>query len=209
MKRVLVVAFFAVTSLAAFAAEPPGPAAKPDAGKAAPIAQQVCVACHGSDGNSALPVNPNLAGQHAQYTTKQLANFKSGDRKNPIMSAMAANLSPADMANLGAYFATQKPKPSAARDRELAEAGQKLYRAGNRATGLPACAGCHGPAGSGIPAEFPRLAGQHADYVLAQLKSFRAWERSNDSAKMMRMVAGKLSDADMQALAEYLSGLRP
>ena len=183
MKRALVVALIAVTSLVAHGAESPGAAAKPDSDKAAPIVKQVCVACHGGDGNSLLPVNPNLAGQHAQYTTKQLANFKSGERKNPIMSAMAANLSPADMANLGAYFATQTPKLTAARDKELAEAGQKLYRAGNPATGLPACAGCHGPAGSGIPAEFPRLAGQHADYVLAQLKSFRAWERRQSSMK--------------------------
>lgn len=185
-----------------------GLAAAADAAKGAAIAQGVCAACHGADGNSPLAMNPNLAGQHGDYIAKQLANFKSGERKNPMMAPMAATLSPEDMKNVGAHFAKQKAKERAARDEGLTKEGAKLYRGGNMKNGVPACTGCHGPDGAGIPAQFPRLAGQYSDYTLAQLKAFRAGERANDPAKMMRMVAEKLSDHEMQALAEYISGLR-
>lgn len=187
--------------------------AKPDPTKAQQTATQVCGGCHGPDGNSAVPTNPNLAGQHAEYITKQLMNFKAAndkpaERANPIMAGMAAALSPADMVNLGTYFAKQTPKPGTAKDKALAEQGQKLYRGGNSATGVPACAACHSPTGAGIPAQYPRLAGQHADYTLAQLKAFRAEERANDANKMMRTIAAKMSDQEMKAVAEYITGLR-
>lgn len=190
------------------AAEPAKAESKPDPAKAQQIATTVCAGCHGADGNSPTPANPSLAGQHPNYITKQLANFKAGERKNPIMQGMAAPLSPEDMKNLGAYFGGQKPKPGAAKDKDVVALGEKLYRGGNLTTGLPACAACHGPAGEGIPAQYPRLAGQHADYTLGQLKAFRAGERANDNAKVMRTIAAKMSDYEMKAVSEYVAGLR-
>ena len=168
----------------------------------------VCGACHGPDGNSAIPVNPNLAQQHPAYIAKQLENFKSGARANAIMAPMAANLSADDMKHLGAYFAAQKLRPAAAKDRDLMTLGQKLYRAGDPERGLPACAACHSPTGAGIPAQYPRLSGQHPDYTVAQLKAFRAGERANDANAMMRSIAAKMTDREMAALAEYSAGLR-
>lgn len=182
-------------------------AVKADPAKAQQIASTVCVACHGADGNSPAPVNPKLAGQHAEYLNKQLTNFKSGERANPIMAGMVAALSPEDMKNLAAYFSEQKPAPAAAKDKALAAQGEKIYRGGIAAMGVPACSGCHGPAGSGLPAQFPRLAGQHGEYIETQLKSFRNNERTNDSGKMMQTVAMKMSDKDIKAVAEYLTGL--
>jgi len=184
------------------------PASKIDLDKAKGTATQVCSACHGPDGNSLITVNPSLAGQVPQYITKQLASFKSGERANPIMMGMAAGLSPDDMRALGVYFGSLPAKPDAAKDRALAEAGAKIYRGGVAAAGVPACSGCHGPDGSGIPAQYPRLAGQHADYTLAQLKGFRAGLRNSASAAAMRTIAGRLSDKDMEALSEYIAGLR-
>lgn len=167
-----------------------------------------CAACHGADGNSVVNVNPSLAQQHPAYIAKQLANFKSGQRANAIMAGMAANLSPEDMNHLGAWFGSQKLRPAAAADKDLATLGQKLYRAGDSTRGLPACAGCHSPTGAGIPAQYPRLAGQHPAYTIAQLKAFHAGERANDSNNMMRTIAGKLTDKEMAGLAEYLAALR-
>lgn len=191
---------------AAAAAEAPA-APKGDPAKGQTLAAGVCAGCHGADGNSGVPANPTLAGQHAGYTAKQLANFKSGERKNAIMQGMAAALSPQDMLDLGAFYARQQAKPRPANDKELALIGQKLYRAGNAAAGLPACAGCHSPNGAGIPAQYPRLAGQHVEYTVAQLKAFRAGERGNDMNKVMRTIASRLSDREIQALSEYVSGL--
>lgn len=187
--------------------------AKPDASKGQGIASQVCAACHAADGNSAIAANPKLAGQFPEYLAKQLANFKpkagkKAERENPVMSGMVANLSDDDMRNLAAYFAAQKPKPAVAKDKDLAAAGQKLYRAGNAATGVAACAGCHGPAGVGIPSQYPRIAGQFAEYVDAQLKAFRAGARANDPNGMMRAVAARMTDKEIQAVAEYVAGLR-
>ena len=190
---------------AAAAQAPAAPTGDPAKGQT--LAAGVCAGCHGADGNSGVPANPTLAGQHAGYTAKQLANFKSGERKNAIMQGMVAALSPQDMLDLGAFYARQQAKPRPANDKELALIGQNLYRAGNAAVGLPACAGCHSPNGAGIPAQYPRLAGQHADYTVAQLRAFRAGERGNDMNKVMRTIAGRLSDREMQALAEYVSGL--
>lgn len=167
-----------------------------------------CAACHGVDGNSVVPVNPNLAGQHGDYIAKQLAEFKAGTRTNPIMAGMAAGLTPEAMADLGAHFSRQKVRVPGAKNRDLVAQGRKLYRGGDTARGIPACAACHSPTGAGMPAQYPRVGGQHADYTIAQLKAFRAGERANDAGAMMRTVAAKLTDAEIGALAEYLSGLR-
>ncbi len=186
---------------------------KGDPAKAQPIVTQVCVACHAADGNSPIAVNPNLAGQHPEYTYKQLMNFKSqggkpAERNNGVMAGMVANLSTEDMQNLAVYFAGQKPKPRTARDPALAKAGEAIYRGGVAAKGIPACAACHSPNGAGMPAQFPRLAGQHAEYTAAQLKAFRGGLRSNDAAQMMRGVAEKMNDQEIAAVAEYIAGLR-
>lgn len=167
-----------------------------------------CGACHGMDGNSAIPANPSLAQQHGAYVAKQLDNFKSGARANAIMAPMAANLSADDMKHLGAYFASQKLKPAAGRNRALVEEGRKIYRAGDAGRGIPACSACHAPNGAGIPSQYPRLSGQHVDYTIAQLKAFRAGERANDANNMMRSIAAKLTDQEINALSEYLAALR-
>lgn len=184
-----------------------------DASKGQAIVSQVCVACHALDGNSTQPVNPILAGQHAAYTAKQLANFKSqggkpAERPHAVMSPMVANLSLEDIRNLAVYFELQKPKPRTAQDAELVSLGQAIYRGGAASKGITACTACHGPNGAGIPAQFPRLAGQYAEYTTEQLKAFRAGTRANDPNRMMRAVAEKLSDKEIAAVAEYISGLR-
>jgi cytochrome c553 len=182
-------------------------AAKGDPAKAQQIATTVCVACHNADGNSAAPANPKLAGQHPEYLTKQLTDFKSGERKSAIMAGMVAALSPEDMKNLGAYFGGNKNAPGSAKDKTLIALGQKIYKGGNQASGVPACASCHGPSGAGIPIQFPALRSQHGEYTLAELKKFRSGERTNDAAKMMRVIASKMTDQEMAAVAEYISGL--
>lgn len=199
---------------AAFSAQAETVPAKGDAAKAQNIANQVCAACHAADGNSVAPANPKLAGQPAEYITKQLQNFKlglqdpnkDGARKSPVMGAMTAALSAEDMLNLGAYYASKTIKAGTTKA-PFAD-GQKVYRGGNAATGVPACAACHGPAGAGMPSQYPRLGGQHADYVLAQLKAFRSGDRANDAGKVMRTIANKMSDQEMQAVANYVAGLK-
>ena len=213
MKRMLLLAaaIGVWPAAAALAQSQPG---KPDLARAQTIANQVCAACHGADGNSPTPVNPSLAGQGAEYITLQLSHFKSGLRANPVMLGMASTLSAEDMKALGVYFSQQKPKGLAAKDPALARTGQKLYRGGDAATGLPACAACHGPTGAGIPKQYPRLAGQHADYAYAQLKAFQAGERGADkegkdvNGRIMAAIAAKMTDAQMKALADYTAGLR-
>ena len=213
MKRLLLLAAV-VGAWPAAAAMPQSPSGKPDLVRAQAIVNQVCVACHGADGNSASPANPNLAGQPADYIALQLAHFKAGIRANPVMQGMAAALTPEDMKALGAYFSQQKPKGMAAKDAALVRAGQKLYRGGDLATGLPACAACHAPDGAGVPKNYPRLAGQYSDYVYTQLKAFKAGERGADkdgrdvNGRIMVTIADKMSDAQMKAAAEYTSGLR-
>jgi cytochrome c553 len=179
-----------------------------DSAKGQVIATQVCAACHGTDGNSPLPVNPNLAGQHPEYLYKQLRDFKSGERANPIMAGMVAALSDQDMRDVSAYYAARKPSRLFSADKDLAAQGQQLYRGGVSAKGVAACAGCHSPNGAGMPAQYPRIAGQHAQYSSAQLRAFRAAERSNDESMMMRTIASRLSDGEITALSEYLAGLR-
>ena len=188
-----------------------GPAATPkaDAAKGAQIAGQVCAACHNADGNSVAPVNPKLAGQHPEYIAKQLADLKAGKtRKNAVMLGFASGLSPEDMRNVAAYYAEQKPKDGAARNAQTAKLGEKIYRGGIPEKGVAACAGCHGPAGAGIPAQYPRIAGQWSDYTKAQLVAWRSGERANDPAGMMRGVATRMSDAEMAAVSDYIAGLK-
>jgi len=167
-----------------------------------------CSACHGMDGNSMVPTFPKLAGQHASYIEKQLANFKAGDRKDPTMNGMAAALSEQDMADLAAYFSSNTAAIGSAANAEKAAVGQKLFQGGDKAKGISACMACHGPNGAGNPgAKFPALRGQHNAYVIKALKDFRSGARANDMNSMMRDIAAKMSDSDIEAVAEYIAGL--
>ena len=187
--------------------------AAPDLAKAKQTAETLCVGCHGADGNSPIPVNPKLAGQHSDYLFKQLKNFKGwngkpAERENPIMGGMVAALEEADMKALAIHFSSQTLQPDSAKNPDLAKLGQNIWRAGLPAKGVPACSGCHGPAGAGLPAQFPRIAGQYADYTEAQLKAFRDGVRKNDPAQMMQTIALKMTDPEMKAVADYAAGLR-
>jgi cytochrome c553 len=189
---------------AALAALPASAAGDAVAGKAKAAA---CASCHGADGNSANPDWPKLAGMHDKYLIKQLTNFKAGDRKNAMMAPMAAGLSEQDMADMAAFFSSQTQNGGKA-DPTLVKAGEKLYRGGNATTGVAACMACHAPNGMGNPqANFPRLAGQHAAYIVIQLKNFRSGERANDAGKMMQNIAARMTDAEMLAVASYIEGL--
>jgi len=166
----------------------------------------VCAACHGADGNSVITLNPKLAAQHPEYLEKQLTEFKSGKRANAVMSGMAAGLSEQEIKDLAAYFAAKKLNLGQATKNGAGSLGEKIYRGGVMANGVPACASCHSPNGAGLPKQFPRLGGQHADYTLAQMKAFRTAERAN--APMMMAIAAKMTDAEMAAVADYIQGLR-
>lgn len=170
------------------------------------IVQTVCAACHAPDGNSVITLNPKLAGQHPEYLFKQLNNFKEGTRANAVMSGMVANLSPEDMQNLAQYFSQQTITLAKAKSNGKGSLGEKIYRGGIAKTKVPACASCHGANGAGLPKQFPRLASQHADYTYQQMKTFRTGERAN--APMMMVIAAKMTDAEMQAVADYIQGLR-
>lgn len=213
MKRSLLPLLAAGFSFLAFAADAPKAVTRGDPVRGQPIASTVCAACHGPDGNSPAAANPKLAGQHADYLFKQMRNFKAAggkppERVNAVMNGMIAPYSEEQMRDLAAYFASQKPVGEKAKNRDTVELGQKLYRAGNAEKGLPACAACHGPAGAGMPAQYPRIGGQFADYTEAQLKAFREGSRANDPARMMRMVAIKMTDAEIRAVSDYVAGLR-
>jgi cytochrome c553 len=190
-----------------------GTAAAQNAARGQRIAGQVCAACHAADGNSVAATNPKIAGQFAEYLQKQLGDFKAQPGKKParesaIMMAMAANLSDDDIQGLAAYYAGQKLRPASAADKDLAALGQKIWRGGIAASNVPACGGCHGPAGAGIPAQYPRLAGQFSEYVAAQLKGFKDGARSNDANGIMRGVAARMTEREIQAVAQYAAGLR-
>ncbi len=189
----------------ALAADPPK-AAKPDAAAGEAKYTAMCAACHGADGNSGSPENPKLAGQHPDYLAKQLAEFKSGKRANAIMSGMSAALSDEDMKNIAAWLATQKPKAGFAKDKETIALGERIYRGGIADRQIAACAGCHSPTGAGIPAQYPRLSGQHAQYSVAQLTAFRDGVRKNNL--QMSQIAAKLNDREIKAVADYMAGLR-
>jgi cytochrome c553 len=164
-----------------------------------------CVGCHGPNGNSASGTWPKLAAQHAGYTSSQLKHFKAGERANPVMMGMSAALQDADMANIAAYLNKQVQKPGTAKTKETIELGQSIYRGGIAAKNVPACAACHGPAGAGIPVQYPRIGGQWTEYTETQLISFRAGVRKN---LQMNMIAAKLSDTELKAVSDYIAGLR-
>ncbi len=186
--------------------------AKPDAKKGSEIVSQVCASCHGADGNSATPANPKLAGQHPEYLVKQLGNFKvkpgakEAERANAVMAGFAANLSDADMRSIALYLSTQKLKPSASKNAATLDLGRKIYRAGIPDKGVPACAGCHSPNGNGIPAQYPRLSGQYAEYTESQLVGFRQGTRKNSA--QMSQIASRMSDAEIKAVSDFVAGLR-
>lgn len=211
--RVLLTAV-ATGCLAVAGAATGGAASEPkkvDVARGQQIASQVCAACHGADGNSTAVVNPKLASQHAEYTFKQLVNFqpkdgKQPERPNPIMTPLASQLSEQDKRNVAAFYASQPLKPSVARNKELVELGQRIYRGGIAEKNVPACAGCHGPAGAGIPDQFARIGGQFAEYTEAQLVGFRSGQRHNSA--QMTAIASRLSDREIKALSDYIAGLR-
>jgi len=214
MKRILATLILAIcTSLAHASTEPAkaelpkaGPSKAETAARGQQIAGAVCVACHGLDGMSAIPANPNIAGMPDQYIAKQLALYKSGARKNATMQGMAANLTDDEMKGLGLYYFAQRGKANAvANNKTLAEEGQKIFRGGIPSLKIPACAGCHGGAGAGIPAIYPRLAGQWQEYTLGALKGYSSGERKN---AQMQTISGRLREKDMMALAEYIAGMR-
>ena len=165
-----------------------------------------CVACHVSSGNSTITQNPKLAGQHEAYIQKQLHNFKGPDRNNAIMTGIAKALGEDDVRNIAAFLEQQKPAPGSARNKNTVELGKKIYRAGIAEKHVPACAGCHGPNGAGIPAQYARIAGQHQDYTIAQLTNFRTGTRANSA--QMTAVGKRMSDEEMQAVADYIAGLK-
>ncbi|MBK6350692.1 MAG: c-type cytochrome [Steroidobacteraceae bacterium] len=168
-----------------------------------------CMACHGMDGNSANPEWPSLAGQHPSYILKQLKQFKAGERQNALMSPMAMILADQDMEDLAAYFASQTPRPTAETEPSKLQRGQGIYRAGIASKGVPSCAGCHGPSGRGIPgAAFPMIGGQHAVYAAIQLRSYKSGARATDPNSMMRTIASRLNDDEIDAVASYLQGMR-
>ena len=190
----------------------PSTAPKADISKGQAIAGAVCAACHAVDGNSVIPSNPILAAQHAAYIAKQLNNYQvkpgatKAERENAIMAGLAATLSEEDIRNVSALYAAQAIKPSYAQDKELVALGQSIYRGGVPQKNIAACVGCHTPNGSGIPAAYPRLSGQHAEYTKAQLVAFRSGLRAN-SAQMMS-ISALLSDREIEAVSVYVAGLR-
>lgn len=211
----LTAAFLAVPASSVYAEEKPAQpaapaaapaAAKPDLAQGQAKFTAVCAACHNADGNSAIPVNPKLAQQHPEYLIKQLQEFKAGKRTNPIMQGFASQLSDADMKNIAYWVASQKAKPGFAKDKDLVTLGERIYRGGIAERRVAACAGCHSPNGAGVPAQFPRLSGQHADYATAQLTAFRDGVRKN--SVQMTQVAAKLNDREIKAVADYIAGLR-
>jgi cytochrome c553 len=207
-----VAAALAVTVFSSVASETAAPAkheaaapAKHDLVKGEASFAAVCAACHAPDGNSLIPVNPKLAQQHPEYLVKQLTEFKAGKRENAIMNGMAAALSEEDMKNIAYWVSSKKATPGAAKEKELVLLGEKIYRGGIADRQIPACAGCHSPNGAGIPAQYPRLSGQHAEYAVAQLTAFRDGVRKN--SLQMTQVAAKLNDREIKAVADYIAGL--
>jgi cytochrome c553 len=200
--------FFAGLALAAglaTASTAPKPAFKADVAKGQQLAT-ACMACHTADGTRGAPANPIIAGQHAAYIVKQLGEFKSGKRKNAVMQGMAAPLSEEDMRHIAAFYASKSAKPGAAKSKDTVAQGEAIWRGGILTKGVPACAACHGPAGSGIPAQYPRIGGQHADYTEAQMLAFRSGARGNSA--QMQAIADKMNDAEIKAVSDYVAGLR-
>lgn len=199
---------FAVSAMAQDAAHgaAPAAAAKPDLAKGEATFTAMCAGCHGADGNSPAPTYPKLAQQHPEYLVKQLQEFKSDKRANPIMKGFATALSDEDMKNVAYFIASKKSSAGASTDKNLVMAGERIYRGGIADRKVPACAGCHSPNGAGIPAQYPRLAGQWGDYIAAQLTAFRDGARGNSS--QMAQVAAKMNDKEIKAVSDYIAGLR-
>ncbi len=205
-------ASFAADEPAKPAAAAPAKPAKPDPAKGdtlfnnAPANSQSCASCHNADGNSAIAANPKLAQQHPEYILKQLQDFKSGKRKSAIMKPLASALSDEDMRNIAWFVGSKKAKTGFSKEKDLVALGEKIYRGGIGERSIPACAGCHSPNGAGIPAQYPRLGGQHADYTTAQLVAFRDGVRAN--SPQMNGVASRLNDREIKAVSDYIAGLR-
>lgn len=180
--------------------------AVPDLARGAALYGQMCMACHGADGNSPTSVNPSLAQQHPEYLVKQLQDYKSGKRQNPIMQGFAAGLSNDDMRNISFWLAGQKVKPGYATDKEKVRLGERIFRGGIADRQIASCASCHGPSGAGMPAQYPRLAGQHAEYTVSQLKAFRDGGRTNSA--MMAGAVSRMNDREIRAVADFIAGLR-
>lgn len=204
MKSILALTLLAALAAPTLAADAKA-IAKPDPAKGQEKAA-MCAACHMSDGSRGAPANPILAGQHADYIVKQLTEFKAGKRANPIMSGMVAALNEEDMRNVAAFYSGKSAQPGTSRNKDLVQLGEKIYRGGIAAKQVPACAGCHSPNGAGIPAQYPRVAGQHAEYSEAQLVAFRSGQRANST--QMAAIAARLSDNEIKAIADYMAGLR-
>ncbi len=181
-------------------------APKADLGKGEALFTQVCASCHGADGNSGTPVNPKLSQQHPEYLMKQLAEFKSGKRNNAIMKGFASTLSDDDMRNISHWAASKPAKAGFAKDKELVSLGEKIYRGGIADRSIAACMACHSPNGAGMPSQYPRLSGQHAEYTEAQLRGFRDGTRKNNA--VMTQAVAKLNDKEIKALSDYIAGLR-
>ena len=184
----------------------PAAVAKPDLAKAEATYGAVCVACHGADGNSAIAANPKLAQQHPEYLVKQLQEYKSGKRNNAVMKGFATLLSDEDMVAMASFLTAKKAKPGFAKDKELVALGERIYRGGIADRQVPACAACHSPNGAGMPVQYPRMAGQHAEYTATQLTSFRDGVRKNNL--QMSQVAAKMNDREIKAVSDYIAGLR-
>ncbi|MGK5025034.1 c-type cytochrome [Janthinobacterium sp. RB2R34] len=199
------------------AAEAPQTAVKADASKGATLYADgdaarglpACVSCHGAAGNSTIAANPRLAGQHENYLYKQLVDFTTPQRNNAVMSTYAKMLSDADKKNVAAYLGVQVAKPGAAKNKDTIELGKKIYRGGIAAKQVAACASCHGAAGNGIPVQYPRIAGQHQDYTIAQLTQFRSTKAdARKNSEQMHTIAARLSDDEIAAVADYIAGLK-
>lgn len=200
----LTAAVLAAPAVSAFAAgEAP---TKPDLVKGEASYTAVCAACHGPDGNSSIVANPKLAQQHPEYLLKQLQDFKADKRADPVMKGFASMMSEEEMRNISAWLGTQKGQNGFASDKDLVQLGERIYRGGIGERQIAACAGCHSPNGAGIPAQYPRLGGQHADYTAKQIMAFRDGTRANSN--QMHDVAAKLNDREIKAVADYIAGLR-
>ena len=194
------------TSVAADQKPAPAKAAKPDLVKGEQGFTAVCAACHGADGNSAIAANPKLSQQHPEYLVKQLQEFKDGKRADPVMKGFASTLSDEDMRNIAYWVKAQPAKAGFAKDKELVMMGERIYRGGIADRQIAACAGCHSPNGAGLPSQYPRLSGQHAEYTATQLIAFRDGKRKNSA--QMTDVAAKLNDREIRAVSDYIAGLR-
>ena len=206
LASLLMAAALVAPAFSASAADAPAAAAKPDLVKGQASFSAVCVACHGADGNSSLGENPSLAQQHPEYLVKQLQEFKSGKRVNAIMQGFAGMLTEEDMKNIAWWVAGNPAKPGFAQDKDAVALGERIYRGGIPDRNIAACASCHSPNGAGIPAQYPRLSGQHAQYTASQLVQFRDGIRQNSA--QMTGVAAKLNDREIKAVSDYIAGLR-